>query len=236
MRKFLVVAAALVLLVGCGGDDDPESSQPTTAPTSAQATPEQDKARAGRIVLTAADVPGYGEDTSPDDDDDDEIEAAFAGCVQNDPVLTAEEPESPRTVEGKEFDKGDTQSVSSTATIAETQEQAQAALAQLRSQTVLDCLESAAQRELAKSLSAGASVQNVSVTSLPVATVGDEAVGLRIAATISGQGQTLRVSIDVTAIRRERAVAFLSTTGVGSSFPNSERDALARRMADRMAP
>ncbi|HEX2042016.1 MAG TPA: hypothetical protein VHF24_05195 [Acidimicrobiales bacterium] len=235
MRKFLVLATALVLLVGCGGDDS-ESSQPTTAPTSAQPTPEQDKARAGRIVLTAADLPGYTEDPDSDEDDDDETERVLGGCVQNDPVLTADEPESPRTVEGKEFNKGETQSVSSTATIAETQEQAEAALAQLRNQTVLNCLESGARRELAGSVGPGATVQAVSVSSLPVPTVGDEAVGLRIEATITAQGQTVRVTTDVTAVRRERAVAFLSTTGVRNPFSPSERQALATRMADRMGP
>jgi hypothetical protein len=235
MRKFLVLVTALVLLVGCGGDDS-ESSQPTTAPTSAQPTPEQDKARAGRIVLTAADLPGYTEDPDSDEDDDDETERVLGGCVQNDPVLTADEPESPRTVEGKEFNKGETQSVSSTATIAETQEQAEAALTQLRNQTVLNCLESGARRELAGSVGPGATVQAVSVSSLPVPTVGDEAVGLRIEATITAQGQTVRVTTDVTAVRRERAVAFLSTTGVRNAFSPSERQALATRMADRMGP
>ena len=235
MRKIVVVVTALVLLAGCGGDDDSESSRPTTAATSGPPTVEQDKARAGRIVLTAADVPGYTEDTSTEDDDE-EIDRAFAGCVQNDPVLTAEEPENPRTVEGREFDKDQAQSVSSTATIAETQEQAQAALAQLRNQTVLNCLESAARRELGRSLGPDASLQDVSVSSLPVATVGDESAGFRIASTLSAEGQAVRVTIDVTAIRRERAVAFLSTTGVRSPFSPSEREALATRIAERMGP
>ncbi len=105
MRKILVLITTLVLLVGCGGDDDSESAESTTIPPTTRPTAEQDKQRAGRIVLTAADLPGYTEDTSPDEDDD-EVDRAFAACVQNDPVLTAEEPENRRTVDGKDFDKG----------------------------------------------------------------------------------------------------------------------------------
>jgi hypothetical protein len=235
MRKILVLLTTLVLLVGCGGDDDSESSDSTTIPPTTRPTAELDKQRAGRIVLTAADLPGYTEDTSPDEDDD-EVDRAFAACVQNDPVLTAEEPENPRTVDGKDFDKGDELSVGSSATIAETQEQAQAAIAQLRNQTVLDCLQSAFRRELAASLDPGVTLRNVAVSALPVATAGDEAVGVRVAATLSAAGETVQVTSDVTAIRRERAVAFLVTNGVGNRFSNAEREALALKMADRMAP
>lgn len=235
MRKVLAAVAAAVLLVGCGGDDDSEPAGGDNAPATTVPTAEQDKQRAARIVLTAPDLPGYTEDTESEEDDD-EVDRAFAGCVQNDPVLIAEEPADPRTVEGKDFEKADDQSVSSKATIAQTEAQAQAAVAQLRNQTVLDCLETTVRRELATSLGQGVTVQSVSVSNLPVATVGDEAVGLRIQATLSARGETARVTSDVTVIRRERAVAFLSTNGVRNPFSNSERDALAVKMADRMGP
>ncbi len=234
MRKILALVAAVALLVGCGGGDDDSAPPEGTAAPAATPTPEQDRERAGRIVLTAADLPGYTESTSPEEDDE-EIDRAFAGCVQNDPVLTAEEPTDPRTVEGKDFDKSEEQSVSSKATIAETEEQAQAALTQLRNQTVLECLEGAVRRELGASLGPEVTLQSINVSALPVATVGDETVGIRIAATLAAQGQTARVTSDVTVMRRGRAVAFLSTNGVGTPFSNSERDALAQRMAERMA-
>ena len=233
MRKILVLAL-LVLLPACGGDDS-ESSDATTIPPTTRPTVEADKARAGRIVLTAADLPGYTEDTSPEEDSD-EVDRAFAACVQNDPVLTAEEDTNPRTVDGADFDKTDEISVSSSATIAETEEQARAALEQLRQQTVLDCLGTAFRRELATSLDPGVTLRNVSVNNLPVAAAGDEAVGLRILATISAAGQTARVTSDVTAIRRDRAVAFLVTNGVGTPFSESERESLAAKLADRMGP
>lgn len=240
MRKVLVLLTTLALLAGCGGDDDSESSESktdsTTAPATTRPTAEQDKQRAGRIVLTAADLPGYTEDTSSDDDDDDEVDRAFAACVQNDPVLTAQEPADPRTVEGKDFEKSaEQQLVSSKASIAETAEQAQAALAQLRNQTVLNCLERAFRPELQKSLDAGDTLNSLNVTTLPVASVGDESVGFRIAATVTTSGQRVPITFDFTIIRRERAVAFLLTTAVARSFSNSERDALASKMADRMA-
>jgi hypothetical protein len=232
MRKILVLAL-LVLVPACGGDDS-DSSDPTTAPTTARATAEVDKARAGRIVLTAADLPGYTEDVSAEEDP--EVDEAFAACVENDPVLTAQPGTNPRTVDGSDFDKSDEQSVSSTATIAETEDQARAAMARLRGQGVLDCLRTTFRDELRETLGSEATLRSVEVDELPVSDAGDESVGLRLVATVGVQGQTVRITSDVTAIRRERAVAFLVTNGVNSPFPQAERTGLATKMAGRMGP
>ncbi len=232
MRKILALVIAVMLLVGCGGGDGSESSEGNGAAATTLPSVEQDKQLAGRIVLTAADLPGYRE--AREEDDDEGIERAFAGCVQNDTVLTAQEPGDPRTVEGNDFRKGDEQSLGSKATIAETDVQAQAALARLRDQTVLRCLEGAVRREAAASLDPGVTLQTITVSNLPVATVGDDTVGLRIQVTLGVQGQTVPVTSDLTVMRRGRAVAFLFTAGAGT-FPSSERDALATKMAERMA-
>ena len=232
MRKILVLAL-LVLVPACGGGDSEESSDATTAPTTGRATAEVDKARAGRIVLTGADLPGYTEDASADEDSP-EVDKAFATCVDNDPILTAEPDTNPRTVDGSDFDKTDEMSVSSSATIGETEDQARKAIAQLRGQGVLDCMGRSFREELSESLGAQALLREVSVEKLPVAAAGDESVGLRLLATIGVANQSVRVSSDVTAIRRERAVAFLVTTGVNEPFPEVERTALANKMASRM--
>ena len=233
MRKILVLVLA-VLIAGCGGDDS-ESSDATTIPPTTRPTPEADKARAGRIVLTAADLPGYTEDTEPEEDDD-EVDRAFAACMQNDPVLTAEEGTNPRTVDGGDFERNEELTVGSEATIAETEDQAREALNKVRSPAVLDCFTRTIRTELPKTLDPGVSLRNVAVTSPTVTPVGDESVGLRIALTLSAQGETARLVLDVTIIRRERAVAFLSTTGVNTAFPEAERASLATKMADRMGP
>jgi hypothetical protein len=78
-------------------------------------------------------------------------------------------------------------------------------------------------------------VRSVNVDDLPVA-VGDEAAGFRLVATVSVRGQTVRVTSDFTAIRRDRAVAYLLTSGVNSPFPQAERTALVTKMAGRMDP
>jgi hypothetical protein len=232
MRKILVLAL-LVLVPACGGDDS-ESSETTTAPTTARATAEVDKARAGRIVLTGADLPGYTEDVSAEDDP--EADRVFAACVQNDPVLTAEPGTNPRSVDGSDFDKSDAQSVSSSATIAETEDQARAAMGRLREQGVLDCLGTSFRDELRDTLGSEATLRSVDIDELQVAAVGDESVGLRLVATVAVQGETVRVTSDITAIRRERAVAFLLTNGINSVFPQAERTELANKMAGRMGP
>ena len=232
MRKILVLAL-LVLVPACGGDDS-DSADTTAPPTTARATAELDKARAGRIVLTGADLPGYTEDVSAEEDP--AVDEAFAACVENDPVLTADPATNPRTVDGSDFDKSDEQSVSSSAVIAETEDQARAAMGRLREQGVLDCLGTNFREELGETLGSEATLRSVDVDELPVAAAGDESVGLRLVATIGVEGETVRVTADVTAIRRERAVAFLVTNGVNSPFPQAERTDLATKMAGRMGP
>ena len=237
VRKIAALALTVLALVpACGGgDDDTESSEATTPPTTARATAEVDKARAGRIVLTGADLPGYTEDASTDEDSP-EVDRAFAACVNNDPILTADAATHPRTVEGSDFDKTDELSMSSSATIGETEDQARAALVQLRQEAVPDCLARTFREELSRSIGSEALLRSVDVESLSVPTAGDESVGLRLVAVVGAGGQTVRVTSDVTAIRRERAVALLVTTGVNELFPEPERATLADKMAARMGP
>ncbi len=59
-----VAVTAALLLASCGGGDESSSAdkdRPTTtvAPTTTVPAPAADKARAERIVLTAANVPGF---------------------------------------------------------------------------------------------------------------------------------------------------------------------------------
>lgn len=233
MRRITAVLLVMILW-GCGGDDS-DSSTTATAPPTTRDPVQVDKERATRIVLTATDLPGYTEDTAPEEEDD-EVDKAFAACLQNDPVLTADEPANPRTVDGKDFEKGEELTVSSKATIAATEDQARTALTQVRSRTVLDCFTRTIRTELPKTLDPGVNLGNVTVTSPAVAPVGDEAVGLRIVLVLSAEGETARVTLDVTIIRRERAVAFLSTNAVNTAFPEAERASLATKLADRMGP
>lgn len=235
MRKIPVLAlSVLVLVPACGGGDS-KSSKTTSAPTTVRATAEVDKARAGRIVLTGADLPGYTEDASTDVDSP-EVDRAFSACVNNDPILTAEPDTNPRTVDGSDFDKTDEMSVSSTATIGETEYQARAALAQLRQESVPSCMARTFREELGRSIGSEALLRSVDVQNVSVPAAGDESLGLRLLATVGVANQTVRVTSDVTVIRRERAVAFLVTTGVNEPFPEAERTALADKMAARMAP
>ena len=235
MRK-IVVLALLVLVPACGGGDDsgPESRATTVPPTTRSAV-DVDKERAQRIVLTAADLPGYTEDPVTADEEDDETDRAFEACMQNDAVLTAEAETNPRTAEGREFSKGDEVNVGSEAIVAETEEQAKTALNVVRQPSARNCLGTAFREELAKTLDPGVTLRSVNANTLSTPTVGDEAVGMRVLATITGGGQTIRANVDFTIIRRERAVAFLLTSQLNSPFPESERAALATKMADRMA-
>ena len=228
----MAVLLLLVALTGCGGDDS-SSDTPSTSPPPTRPQAEVDKERAARTVLTAADLPGYTEDTSPDTQGSD---AAVAKCVKDAAILTAKEATNPRTVEGKKFQKTEETSVISKATVAETEDQAKAALNEVRSKTVVDCIGREARAELVKGLDPGVTITSVTVTVQTVAPVGDEATGVRFAVTLTAQGDTARVMSDTTFIRKDREIAFLTTATVNSSFPESERASLATKMAGRMAP
>lgn len=219
MRR-LIVVALLALVPACGGSEKPSAAE--------------DKALAQKIVLKEADLPGYTEDAESDDEPEDETDRAFDACMQNDPVLTADSDTNTRTVEGSDFSRGDEVNVSSQATVAESEDQARNALRIVRQQSVRDCLGRSFRDEMGRELDPEVTLEDASVSNLSVAKVGDEATGMRIQATISGGGESLRFTSDITIIRRERAVGFLLTSQLGTPFPESERASLARKMADRM--
>ena len=66
--------------------------------------------------------------------------------------------------------------------------------------------------------------------------MGDEATGLRATFVVTAGDTKVRATVDFLILRRERAVAMLTTSGIGETFPEEERARLAQKMADRMSP
>jgi hypothetical protein len=73
------------------------------------------------------------------------------------------------------------------------------------------------------------------VARLDVPPAADETLGLRVTFTVSTQGVTVGATFDVELLRKDRAVASVNTTGLQTPFPEADRVALVKKVADRMA-
>ena len=234
-RRAAAGLSTVVLLAGCGGGDDSATPTTTAAPntTTTVARPELDKEKAGRVVLTAADVPGFTADP-PDADDNDTIEQAANACVNNNPVLVRlGEDTDARGAVSPDFRKGEGQTVGSSVTFGETEEEARSAIAALSAPSFAGCFSEAA----AAALRTDPTFSNVTVetTRLPTVAAGDQSIGFRntIRATVRNIPATFFV--DFTFVRRGRAFAVINDLSVSTPFPEADRVRLATTIAGRMA-
>jgi hypothetical protein len=226
-----VCVAAALLLVACG--DDGESSAPSTTTTTISQA-ELDKQKAPRVVLTAADVPGFTQDPPDADEDDTDIEAAANSCLNNDPLLLLlGEDNDPRGASSPEFSRGDTATVYSAVTFGENDDQARASMTALGAAAFPGCFSNA----LATVLRQEQGFTNVTVDTarLPPITAGDQSVGYRSTVRARASGQAVTFYLDFTFIRSGRGVSVLSGFGFGTPFPEADRARLATTIAGRMA-
>lgn len=228
---------ALLLMVGCS--DDGESSTATTAttvaPTSTTLSQAQlDQAKATRIVLTVADLPGFTMD-APDPADTSTLGTDAAECINNNPVLSqlGDDPD-PRGALGADYSKGEEITVGSSVTFADTEDQARSAFTDLSAASFPACFARIFASELRTQDPTFTSV-NVNTTRLPAITVGDQSAGFRSVARITSSGVAVTLNVDLTFIRVGRAVAELDTITLGTQFPAAERLRLATALAGRMA-
>ena len=226
-------ATAVMLLVACG--DDESSAPPTTASTTTTLSPvEVDKQKGQRVVLTAADVPGFTQDAPDPDDDSPELEAAANACVNNNPLLVRlGEDDDPRGANSPDFSKGEELTVNSGVTFGENEDEARAAMTAAGAATFTTCFSNALTAEFRKD----PTFSNVSVTTarLPTLNAGDQSVGYRSTARARVSGQALTFYFDFTFFRVGRAVAVLSGLGFNTQFPEADRSRLVTTMAGRMA-
>ena len=234
-RVALAVLAAGTLLAACGDDKDSSSPTTTLATTTTLSQIQLDRQKADRVVLAAADLPGYTQDAPQPDDDSPELEAAANACVGNNPVLVVLGTDTdPRGVDGADFSKGDTATVSSSVTFAENEEQATAAIAAASVATFTTCFSQAIATEFRKPDS-GVTNVSVSTAKLPALTVGNQSVGYRSPVRGRAQGQAVTFYLDFTFIRVGRGVAVLDGFTIGSTLPEADRLRLATLLAQRMA-
>ena len=232
-----VVGVAMVALLAACGDDGDSSSTQTTVPETTTTTLSQialDKAKSQRTVLVAADLPGFTVDPPDTSSTSSDLDAAANACVNNNPVLVRlGAADDPRGVSGEDFSKGETQTVSSSATFAESDDQARSAIADVSAPAFAGCFSQAIATEIRKDPTF--TNVTVSTTKLPALTVGEQSVGYRSVMRARVSGTSLTFNIDFTFIRVGRAVTVLEDLAVGTAFPEAERVRLATALAQRMA-
>jgi hypothetical protein len=232
--------AAALFITGCGDDGDKkggESSAQTTIATTTSTTLSQaqlDKAKAPRVVLTLADLPGYTMDP-PDPTATSSLGTEAGACINNNPVLARLGDDSdPRGTVGADFSKGENITVGSSVTFAETDDQARTAFTDLSAASFPSCFSKAFAADLKKQDPTFTNV-SVNTTKLPAITVGDQSVGFRNVARVTSSGVNVTLNIDFTFIRVGRAVAELDTVAVATQFAAADRLRLATALAGRMA-
>lgn len=231
--------AATLFFTGCGDDGKGEggesAAQTTIASTTTTLSQAQlDKAKAQRVVLTVADLPGYTMDP-PDPTDTSSLGTDAAACVNNNALLIrlGDDPD-PRGMLGSDFSKGDDLTVGSSVTFAETEDEARTAFTDLNAASFPSCFAKTFAAELKKQDPTFTNV-TVNTTKLPAITAGDQSVGFRNVARVTSSGVNVTLNVDFTFIRVGRAVAELDTLTVASQFPAAERLRLATAIAGRMA-
>jgi len=225
-KRFLVI---LVLgmgigmgLVACGGDEDPPSAA-------------EDKARAEKVVLTDADVPGLTKDPADDDTDTetDPSDEAFEKCLDNNVLLT-DLGEDERGAEASFSDEDEEVTRSSVVTFAETKKEAEEAFDAVSKDSFAGCLEDAFKTGLQEEIGSDATVGDVAVSKLPDEDLGDEHVAYRAAVDLSAAGQSFELSFDFVFVRVDRGLAGLFAFDVEEAFAAGERTRLTKILADRL--
>ena len=232
--------ATVLLMTACGDDKDKDSASqtattvaPATTTTLSQA--QLDKQKAQRVVLVAADVPGFTlKPPDPSEEPSAEFDKASSACVNNNALIARiGKQDDARGAAGSNFNKGETSEVSSDVTFGETEDEAKKAIADVSVATFPACFAKAFAGEI-KTVP-GASNVTATTTKLPALTVGDQSIGYRTVVKFRAEGAAQTLNIDCTFIRSGRGLVEVDTSSsTATPFPEAERVRLATTLAGRM--
>ena len=245
-RTALLVGLVLVVTTACGGDGGGDASAPgagssaSTAPSSSPSSlvpspvaPASAQTAAGKINLTAADLPGYT--ATPADEkvaESDAAQAAADVCVGVSPA------EPVAKFASDDFAKGpDLPSVQLATTVSFAVEAAttKADLAAFSSDKTTTCLATFA-ADVSKTIGedSGITFGTPEVTKLtPTATGVDGAFGYSVSTSATAQGKTFPFTIEILGAGKGRTRLTLTAIAVGGSVPAAERDALFTTLVQR---
>ena len=214
-----LLAVSLTLGAACGGGG---SDVPPVA---------EDKAKAERMVLTLADVPGMTQDPPDEEEPDDTFSDK---CLAHNPTLTTHP--KPRGADGPEFSKDDGEvQISSAVFFTETEAEARRAFTDLKKALGEQCLKDGIKGVIEESGEGDIAVRSVNASPLPSVEGVDESGGSRVTLDVTAEGERLDLHFDVQYLRHGRAMGGLFTSGVRSPFPEGERTRLSNVLARRLS-
>jgi hypothetical protein len=249
IRRFVVVASAVLALAACGDSDDDaaETTPPPAASTSAPSTSPSsttiattttptvsDGELAQSALLTVDDMPtGWTE--SPNDDDDAEDAKniqRISECSGLDATLIGDGVLGDTKAKSPEFESPDlAASVKQTLGLAPDEATAVAAITAIGDDAVAPCYEEAMRASFqeatvttdpAASLPEGMTLTDISMDRIdPPMTVGaDDAVWYSATATVDYQGQAVEIYLDLVFTRTGRVLSQVEFDGTTTPFPD----------------
>lgn len=228
----LAVSLALALLAGCGGG----GKKATLGPSSSEVAPSTSTTidpGLKNLLLVAADVPTFKEDTSPDDPaavDDDPLkrcDAALPAFKAMDDVPSAD---------GATFvrDVGNAVSATSSASSADSQK-AEAALTELLSPEATACFNTAIAGAIeAGNPNGGKATAKTTVTKSSVPGI-DQVVLLSSTATVNAAGKAIGVRFDFVFLRSQGTVVVVFYGGPTALTSVAERQKIVGAVSKKLA-
>jgi hypothetical protein len=216
------------LLAACGGGGS-NSSSTTSAPASTAppttASAAGDTALAQKLVFVQADFPAgwTASPPTPDTAEDKANNKEVDACIG-----TSGADAHSADVKGNDFSMGPTTQVGSEAQVVKEEATYRQDVAAIKGPKLQPCLQTFLTKALTKGV--GSAPTSVQVSSLPVPSLGDVTVGLRITAGITTQGQALTVYLDAVLMGRNRAEVTSTFLNVGQPFDA----ALQRTLLDKL--
>ena len=214
LRGLTLAVVAALLCVACGGADTPTAAE--------------DKAMAERIVLTAADLPGFTMEPEEADTDD---STGFEDCVDN-PLLGGDD--KPRSADGADFaqDDGDLR-VQSGAFVAAKVDEARSAFSDIAAALSSQCLRDGLARAI-RDADPGLTVREITAAPLPKVGDAEDYAATRLTVPIEAGRERVSLYIDMTFLRKGRVLAGVFTFRTGAPFVDSERTRLVNLVGERL--
>jgi len=221
-------ASALVLLAACSSSGTTTSTKPTTSP-SPTVTPAT-KAQLGKIVLQAADLPGWkGSPAGPDSNSNDSEMADCMGAKNTDPDQVA-------TTDSDDFTLGDV-TVSSSASSYKFQSDLDSDVAMFKSPKLVPCFQQLFKTDVASSAPSGTSLGNPSVKFTPGSGGGPaNVIGTgSVAMPVTADGQQVTIYIDTVFITGPLIEAEVDVESDGAPVPAAVLQSAVKAVAIRAA-
>lgn len=221
----VALVTGVVLVLGACGGSEPDVTQ-LSAGSSAD-----DRAAAGRMLLTAADMSGFEAATVPEPDVttvDQQAASSFEACAGATAAL-----DDDSIAQSPAFFRGRTAMVSSLAVVAPSHAAATQVMADLGRADLGGCLTALFRSVLGLDLLPGTTA---TTDLLPASAVrsADSATTWRTSLHVAISGQSVPAYADLTFLRSGRAVGVVFAFEIGKPFALDERTRLAEKVAERL--